>query len=116
MKALSFLLVPSVALFVSACASGPVRGPGYGGPGYYGHDTVYVEGRDRPDYNRDRYDQTDVNVNRTTINDRTVNRTNVNQVDVRRQNASKNSPQVQKRKVARKSTDREQGDLQQPRS
>lgn len=84
MKALPFLLIPSVAVLVSACASGPA-GPGYGGsPGYYGHDTVYVQGRDsgRPDYNdsqstRNVTNVNEVNVNRTTANSTDISRTNV---------------------------------------
>jgi hypothetical protein len=92
MKALSILLIPAIALLVSACASGPVGpvysgGPGYGpGPspqaGYYWNGTVYVQGQS-PYYHDNQYsrnvtDVNDVNVNRTNINDRTVNNTTVN--------------------------------------
>jgi hypothetical protein len=75
MKAIS--LIPAVALFVSACASGPSGAYyGSGGPGYYGGGTVYVRDSDhRYDNN---YNVADVNVNRTNINERTVNRTTVN--------------------------------------
>jgi hypothetical protein len=86
MKPFSLLLIPSAALLISSCASGPAE-PGYGGPGY-GHTDVYVEGTDRGGYDhhdgddgRDRQNTTDVNdvtVNRTTVNDPTVNQSTVN--------------------------------------
>jgi len=95
-KIIPLLLIPSVALLVSACAP---AGPGYygGGPGYSGHDTVYVEGQDHgydhdhrdyhdSQYNRSVTNVNDVNVNRTVVNDRTVNRTNVNQTNLTKKN------------------------------
>ena len=90
MKVIPLLLVPSIALLVSACAPEPEH-HGYGGPNYYGHtDRVYVEGgdNDHRGYRDDRYrqDQYDVNVNRTNVNERTVNRTNVNETTVNRTN------------------------------
>lgn len=95
MKPSPFLLIPSAALLLAGCAAGPA-GPRYGGPGYYGHDTVYVQGSDRSGYDHNGYndDQThrnvtdvnEVNVNRTDVNDRTVNQTNVNDRTVDRTN------------------------------
>lgn len=87
MKTLLFTLVPGVALLVSACAPEPIHhGYGYGGPGYSGGSTVYVEGQDRDHGDNRGYNDggnySDVNVNRTTENDRTVNRTNVNEANV----------------------------------
>ena len=97
MKTISLLLIPSAALILTSCA-GP-GGPGYAGPGpgpgYYGHDTVYVQGSDHQDrdYNNDQdhrnvTDVNEVNVNRTTENDRTVNKTNVNTSNVKRTNVA----------------------------
>ena len=88
MKPISLLLIPSIALFVSACA-GPA-GPGYAyGPGpnprsgYYWNGSVYVEGED-PHHHDDGYnrDNRDVNVDRTNVNDRTVNNTTINNTSV----------------------------------
>jgi hypothetical protein len=91
MKPISLLLIPCVAILLSACA-GPA-GPGYGygpgpnpRPGYYWNGTVYVQGSAPYDrsaqYSRNVTDVNDVNVNRTNINDRTVNNTSVNNTNV----------------------------------
>jgi hypothetical protein len=78
----SFILIPAVAALLTSCASGP-SGPGYGGSGYGGHDTVYVQGRDHDgsygggdQTQRNVTDVNEVNVNRTNTTDRTVNTTN----------------------------------------
>ncbi len=108
MKLLSILLIPSVAIFVSACGGGP-GGPVYGGggvvyngpangygpgpnpqPGYYWNGAIYVQGQ-APWYHNDPYrnqyrrnvtNVNDVDVNRTNITDRTVNNTTVNNTSV----------------------------------
>ena len=89
MKPFAILLIPSTALLLCACA-GPAR-PGYAGSGYYGHDTVYVQGSDHRDDNSDQNhrnvtDVNEVNVNRTNVNERTVNQTSVNDSTVDRTN------------------------------
>ena len=92
MKAISLLLIPPAVLLVSACAPEVVQQPGYGGPGYYGHETVYVQGGDDRDHDHRDYNdrnQTDVTVNRTTINDRTENRTTVNDVNAKKSSRTK---------------------------
>jgi hypothetical protein len=117
MKALPFILVPSIALLVSACSSGP-GGPGYGGPGYGGHDTFYVQGSDHRDYNNDQTTRNvtnvnDVNVNRTNVNDTTVNRTNVNQTNVKKTNVNKtNVNKTAARKPVEKTEDNHKGNQQ----
>ena len=121
MKALSLSLIPTVALLFSACAAGPVR-QGYGGPGYYGHDTVYVEGQDRDHQDRDHrgYNDTqnnsDVSVNRTTVNDRTVNETNVHETNRNTEAHGKAKPataQKTAKKHVPKDANGQQGDQQQ---
>jgi len=97
MKFLSFLLIPAIALVLSACATDTSGTVYYGGaygygpgpapvPGYYWNGTVYVQG---PSpyyrsylYNRSVTNVNDVNVNRTVVNDRTVNNTRVNNTNV----------------------------------
>jgi len=129
MKPISVLLIPSIALLVSACASGPA---GYGGgPGYDGNSTVYVQGQDynRPDgdrYTSDRTNVNDVTVNRTNVNDTTVNRTNVNrtnvnQTDVKnqgkgRQTAATGSKGKTVRKSVENNANSQQADQPPPRS
>jgi hypothetical protein len=89
MKTFAILLIPSTALLLSACAVAPAR-PGYAGSGYYGHDTVYVQGSDHRDDNdqsrRNVTDVNEVNVNRTNVDERTDNRTSVNDSTVSRTN------------------------------
>ncbi len=105
MKIIPFLLIPSVALLVSACAP---AGPTYvSGPGYYGPGGVWVAGgggyyhdHDDRQYNRSVTNVNDVNVNRTVENDRTVNRTNIN-----RTNFAKKNVQVASRSQAHKKSD-----------
>lgn len=138
MKSLSFLLIPSVVLLVSACGGPPAPGPGaavYGGPaygygpgpnpqaGYYWNGTVYVQGRapwyhNNNYYNRSVTDVNDVNVNRTVVNDRTVNNTNVNNTrvndrTVNRANVNETNVKERNRRVtnaANSTHKREQGD------
>lgn len=116
MKSLSILLIPSIAILLSGCGSGP--GPVYGGgavygavdygpgpygpgpnpqPGYYWNGTVYIQGvpswyhhsnqySQESQYNRRVTDVNDVNVNRTDVNNRTVNNTTVNNTRVNNRN------------------------------
>ena len=115
MKTISFLLVPCVALLISACAgpAGPAYGYGPGPnpePGYYWNGTVYVQGQSPYSHSDrdDRYSQTDVNrtdINDRTVNDTTVNRTNVNDRTVDETNVNKknvNKTNVNKAKVNKK--------------
>jgi len=107
MKTILLLLVPAVALLVSACApAGPTYVSG-GGGGYYGPSGVWIAGggggydrdhgydhgdyHDSQQYNRSVTHVNDVNVNRTVENDRTVNRTNVNQVNLSKKTVQANS-------------------------
>ena len=126
MKALSLLLIPAIALLVSACASGPAVGPVYGyGPGpdprdgYYWNGTVYIQGespyRHNDQYSRNVTDVNDVNVTRTNVNDTTVNDTNVNDRTVDRTNvnqANDKSRQLNARKpkTAHKPVQKDQKD------
>ena len=117
MKAITVLLIPSVALLMSACAPVPEH-RGYGGPGYYGHsDTVYMEGRDNDHRDVNRTNVNDRTISRTNVNERTVNRTNVNQVDVKN-GAQGKGKRTTKEKTTRKpvetNVNNQQGDQQQP--
>lgn len=90
MKPFAILLIPSTAILLSACAVAPAR-PGYAASGYYGHDTLYVQGSDHRDDNSDQShrnvtDVNEVNVNRTNVDERTVNQTSVNDSTVSRTN------------------------------
>jgi hypothetical protein len=107
MKAIS--LIPAVALLISACASGPSGVySGYGGPGYYGGETVIERDNDHRSDNggydngyNNRTNVTDVNVNRTNINENSVNRTSV--TDSRANNKKSTVAVAGKRTVTRKS-------------
>jgi hypothetical protein len=130
MKALPLLLIPSVALLVSACApAGPTYVSGGGGyyegggdgSGYYGPGGVWIveRGNDR-DHDQNYYHHNvtnvnDVNINRTVENDRTVNRTNVNQTSISRRNghtASKTEARKGNGKPSEKGRDDQRGNSQ----
>jgi len=107
MKLIPLLLIPSIALLVSACApEGPtyVSGGGGGyvgggddGSGYYGPggvwvvETGYPRDHDSNYYHHNVTNVNDVNINRTTENERTVNQTDVNRTNVNRTNVNQTS-------------------------
>jgi hypothetical protein len=124
MKLIPLLLIPSIALLVSACApAGPtyVSGGGGGyvggddGSGYYGPGGVWIVETGNPrDHDSDYYHHNvtnvnDVNINRTTENERTVNQTNVNRTNVNQKNIAKKNVRVSSKNQVRKTKPIPQG-------